>query len=123
MSTIRWKVTDPLGNEIHLTEENFHFHIIGKHDSKDAEVRAKIESQARFAVESPRFIIRDIQSPGRFKYLDLADIQDGENVSIRTVAVVVENDEVVTWFARRTINDVLDKGDVIYDERNNDLQV
>jgi len=42
---------------------------------------------------------------------------------IRTVAVVVENDEVVTWFARRTINDVLDKGDVIYDERDNDLQV
>lgn len=123
MDTVRWKVADPLGNEIHLTEENFRFHIIGKHDSKDAEVRAKIEPQARFAVEHPRFVIRDIQSPGRVKYLNLADIQDGANVLIRTVAVVVENDEVVTRFARRTINDVLNKGDVIYDERDNDLQV
>ena len=123
MDNVRWKVADPLGNEIYLTEENFQFHIIGKHDSKDAEVRAKIEPQARFAVENPRFIIRDIQSPKRVKYLNLADIQDDMKVSIRTVAVVVENDEVITWFARRTINDVLDKGDVIYDERNNDLQI
>ena len=71
MDTVRWKVADPLGNEIHLTEENVQFHIIGKHDSKDAEVRAKIEPQARFAVENPRFVIRDIQSPGRVKYLNL----------------------------------------------------
>lgn len=99
------------------------YHIIGMHASRDAEVRAKIEPQARFAVEHPRFVINDIQSPGRVKYLNLADIQDDTKTSIRTIAVVVDKDEVITWFARRTINNVLEKGDVIYDERNNNLPV
>ena len=124
MDNVRWKVTDLLGNEISLGEENFKYHIIGQHDTKDAKVRADIEPQAKFAVENPRFIIRDLQCSGRTKYLSLSDITDGNKVYIRTIAVVVEmNGEVVTWFARRTINDNLEKGDVIYDARNNDLQI
>lgn len=122
---IRWKVTDPLGNEIFLTEENFHYHIIGLHDSKDSKVRAQIEPQAKFAVEDPRFIIRDVQhDSGRVKYLSLTDIADDTMIYIRAISVVVEeNGEVVTWFARRTINDALQEGDVIYDARNHDLQI
>lgn len=124
MDNIRWKVTDPLGNEIYLKENNFIWHIVGRHDSKDAETRAKIEPQAKFTVEHPRFIIRDIQAAGRVKYLSLADVQDAVKIAVRTIAVVVdENGEVVTWFARRTINDILEKEGVIYDERNDTLPV
>ena len=58
------------------------------------------------------------------KYLSLTDIKDKDRVYIRTITVVVEsNGEVVTWFARRTINDNLEEGDVFYDTRNNNLQV
>ncbi len=121
---IRWEVTDQLGRKIFLNEENFRDHIVGRHDTKDAEIRSKIEPQAKFAIEHPRFIIRDLQYSGRMKYLSLTDIKDKDNVYIRTITVVVdENGEVVTWFARRTINDNLEEGDVFYDARNNDLQV
>ena len=124
MNNVRWKVIDPLGNEIYLGEENFIYHIIGLHDFKDAKFRAMIEPQAKFAVENPRFIIRDIQSSERVKYLSLADIKDGAKVYVRTISVVVDaNSEVVTWFARRTINENLKEGDVIYDARNNCLQI
>lgn len=123
MDNVRWQVVDPLGNEIHLNEGNFIYHIVGRHDSKDALVRAAIEPQAKFAVEHPRFVVRDAQAAGRVKYLSLVDIQDDAKISIRTIAVVVENDEVVTWFARRTINDVLTQGDVIYDQRHDTLQI
>ena len=124
MDNIRWKVIDPFKKIIRLSEYNFVHHIIEQHDPKDAEIRSKIEPQAKFAIEHPRFIIRDLQYSGRMKYLSLTDIKDKDNVYIRTITVVVdENGEVVTWFARRTINDNLEEGDVFYDARNNDLQV
>ena len=54
----------------------------------------------------------------------ITEIADDETIYIRSISVIVEeNGEVVTWFARRTINDTLQEGDVIYDARNNDLQV
>ena len=121
---IRWKVIDPLSNKICLSEKNFRDHIIGRHDTKDAKVRAEIEPQAKFAIEHPCFIIRDLQCSGRMKYLSLTDIKDKNKIYIRTITVVVEADgEVVTWFARRTINDNLEEGDVFYDARNDNLQV
>ncbi|MBR0260569.1 MAG: hypothetical protein IJQ85_02135 [Selenomonadaceae bacterium] len=124
MNNVRWEVTDPLDNKICLSEKNFRDHIIGRHDTKDAKVRAAIEPQAKFAVEHPRFIIRDLQYSGRVKYLSLTDIKDKNKIYIRTITVVVEsNGEIVTWFARRTINDNLEKGAVIYDAGNNNLQV
>ena len=119
----RWKVINLFGKEISLGEENFQHHIIEQHDPKDAEIRAKIEPQAKFALEHPRFIVRDLQSSGRVKYLSLTDIKKDGAIYIRTITVVVEDNEVVTWFARRTINDVLKEGDVIYDARNNNLQI
>ena len=124
MENIRWKVTDHFGKKIILREYNFVHHIIEQHDPRDVEIRSKIEPQAKFAIEHPRFIIRDNQHSGRVKYLSVADIEGKNEVQIRTITVVVEaTGEVVTWFARRTINDNLEKGDVFYDARNNDLQV
>ena len=119
LENICWKVTDPLGNEIYLKENNFIWHIVGRHNSKDAEIRAKIEPQAKFTVEHPRLIIRDIQAAGRVKYLSLADVQDDVKIAVRTIDVVVdENSEVVTWFAKRTVNvNVQEDGGIIYDRR------
>ena len=113
MDNIRWKVTDPLGNEIHLTEENF-FNNSGQ---------PQLEPQLKFIVKHPRFVIKHKIGDGRRSYLDLVDLIQGDAVTIRAVEIVVDGGKIVTWFVRRTINDVLDKGDVIYDERNNDLQV
>ena len=124
MDNIRWKVLDPFKKAVRLSEYNFVHHIIEQHDPRDAEIRAKLEPQAKFAVEHPRFIIRDSQHSGRMKYLSLADIKGKNEIQIRTITVVVEaNGEVVTWFARRTINDNLKEGDVFYDARDNNLQV
>ncbi|MBR3745992.1 MAG: hypothetical protein IKP64_03565 [Selenomonadaceae bacterium] len=46
---IRWKVTDPLGNEIFLSEENFYYHIIGSHADKDADVRKGLEEHVKYS--------------------------------------------------------------------------
>ena len=40
---IRWKVTDPLGNEIVLYKDTFTEHIVGHHADKDALARLAIE--------------------------------------------------------------------------------
>ncbi|MBQ3443550.1 MAG: hypothetical protein IJG33_09935 [Selenomonadaceae bacterium] len=97
MENIRWKVTDPFGNEICLREYNFVHNIIEQHDPRDAEIRSKIEPQAKFAIEHPRFIIRDNQHSGRVKYLSLADIEGKNEIQIRTITVVVEaTGEIVT---------------------------
>lgn len=121
---IRWKVTDPLGNGVFLGAENFRDHIIGRHADKDAEMRAKIEPQAKFAVEHPRFVIRDVQhDSGRIKYLSLASVLVGDKIHIRTIAVIVEGNEIVTWFARRTISDVVDEKEVLYNERYDKLSL
>ena len=102
---IRWKVTDPLGNEVFLGEENFRFHIVGLHDSKDAQVRAQIEPQAKFAVEHPRFIVCD------------------DMIHIRQLFIVTEAyGKVVTWFAKRSVNvKIPQDGGIIYDERTHRL--
>ena len=39
---IRWRVTDPLGNEIVLYEQRLSVHIRREHDVKDAENREAI---------------------------------------------------------------------------------
>lgn len=117
---IRWKVTDPLGNEIVLYEKNFVDHIRGDHTSKDAENRAAIEKQAKFSIQSPRFIIKnDIE--GRVKYLDLVDVPQGAIKKYRVLTIVVDFNlnpyEVKTWFAQRSINFQGTDEELIYDER------
>ncbi|MBR1397753.1 MAG: hypothetical protein IJ563_09515 [Selenomonadaceae bacterium] len=117
---IRWKVTDPLGNEIVLYEKNFADHIKGDHSSKDAEARASIEEQAKFSIQSPRFIIKNAIK-GRRKYLDLVDVPQDSIKKYRTLTIVVDFNvrpcEVITWFARRSMNFEGTDEELIYDVR------
>ena len=125
MTEIRWKVVDPLGNEIYLTEENFQYHIIGKHTSKDAVTREQLEKQVKNALQQPRFIVKDKNDATRKVYLDLCDVDNNTLISIRPLCVAVEeNGEVVTWFATRAVNIKLkSKGEIFYDRRIHNLQI
>ena len=125
MENIRWKVTDPLGNEICLSEENFKYHIIGMHEQSDAKVRETLEEQVKYSLQHPRFIVKHEKIEGRRVYLDLTDVVIEDSINIRPLFVVVEaSSEVVTWFAKRTINvSVLEYGGIIYDRRIHNLQV
>lgn len=125
MDNIRWKVTDPLGNEIFLSEGNFSYHIIAWHADKDAAVRKSLEEHVKYALEHPRFIVKAQNFEGRRVYLDFVDIFNEDSISIRPLFVVVEeNNEVVTWFAKRTVNlNIKEIGGIIYDERIHHLQI
>ena len=125
LDNIRWKVTDPLGNEIFLSEENFRYHIIGSHADKDADVRKSLEDHVKYSVEHPRFIVKAPNFDGRHIYLDFVDIVNEDSISIRPLFVVVEdNNEIVTWFAKRTVNvNIKETGGIIYDKRIHHLQV
>ena len=115
---IRWMVTDPLGKKISLYENQFIRHIIGDHKEKDANKRAVIENQAKYSIIAPRFVIADRKYAGNRKYLDLVDVPEEEESKIRTLTVVVsENDEVITWIPKRSINEGFIKGEEIYDAR------
>ena len=115
-ANIRWMVTDPLGKTIVLIEEQFIKHIIGDHENKDALNRAKIERQVQKSIAAPRFIIKDQRNIDRRKYLDLVDIPYDAGVKIRTLTIVVDdNNEVVTWILKRNINEDVVEGGMIYD--------
>ena len=115
---IRWKVTDPLGNEVVLYELTFVKHVRADHATKDAENRAAIEEQVKYTIKSPRFIIKD-KIDGRIKYLDLVDVPEINIKRYRTLAIIVDTNinpnKIITWFARRAINE--DAEESIYDAR------
>ena len=114
---IRWKVTDPLGNEIVLYKDIFTEHIMGDHASKDAEVRRLIEDQVKFVLQSPYFIIRDKNFNDRWKYLGLVEVPQEEK-KIKTVGIIVEVEKnpfnIVTWYARRVMDELVIDGGMIY---------
>ena len=70
-------MTDPLGNVIILKEATFTEHIQGDHQIKDSFNRAAVKEQVKYAIQYPRFIIKN-GIEGRFKYLDLVDIVEGD---------------------------------------------
>lgn len=116
--TIRWSVTDPLGTKISLYDCTFVNHIVSDHESKDAANRAAIEQHAQFSLEHPRFIIKDRKYEGRRKYLDLVDVPEDAEDKIRSFTVIVdENDAIVTWIPKRSLNEGVKKGEKIYDAR------
>ena len=115
-ASVRWSVTDPLGNKVILIEEQFIEHIIDAHESKDAINRAMIERQVRKSIAAPRFIIKDQRNVDRRKYLDLVDVSNEAGTQIKTLAIVVDdNNEVVTWILKRNINEFVVEGGMIYD--------
>lgn len=117
-ANVRWAVTDPLGNKIKLYDFTFVNHIVSDHESKDAANRAAIEEHAKFSITVPRFIIKDCKYEGRRKYLDLVDVPESEEDKIRSFTVIVdENDAIVTWIPKRSLNEGVKKEEKIYDAR------
>ena len=115
---IRWTVTDPIGKTIVLKKNTFNEHIRDDHATKDAANRAAIEEQVKFTLHSPRFVVKDRKYAGNRKYLDLVDVPEEAESRVRTLTVIVdENDEVITWIPKRSINEGFTKGEEIYDAR------
>ena len=107
MDNIRWKVSDPLGNEICLTEETFFNNAS----------QTQIESRIKFAVEHPRFIIKDKSSESRRVYLDLIDVVHEGSIIIRAIEVVVNGGKIISWFVRRATGEVFSESKIIYDSQ------
>ena len=70
MENIRWKVTDPLGNEIYLSDESFQTHIIKDHQNADATIRTELEEQVKLLLKNPSFIVKHEDNEERRIYLD-----------------------------------------------------
>ena len=116
---IRWKVTDPLGNEVYLTEDSFQTHVINDHQNADAVVRMSLEENVKYSLQNPRFIVKAEIVEGRRVYLDLADVIRDDMIHVRPLFIVTEADgKVVTWFAKRSVNiKVFTEGGILYDRR------
>ena len=125
MDNARWKVVDPLGNEIYLTEDSFKIHIVGDHKDEDAIIRMSLEEQVKKIIPNPCLILKHDKVEGRRVYLDWGIIIRGGIRQIRPLFVVTESyGKVVTWFSKRTVNiNVSEDGGIIYDRRISDLQV
>lgn len=122
---IRWKIFDPLGNEIHLTEESFQTHIIKDHEDADSTVRTKLEEQVKLLLQNPCLVIKVQDDSGRRIYLDWGFIARKDIIYIRPLLVVTEAyGKVVTWFAKRTVKiTVKEDGGILYDGRLHNLQI
>ena len=118
---IRWKVTDPLGNEIVLREIDMNDHIISDHADKDAAIRVAIEDEVKYTLQHPRFILKDKKFVNRWRYFDLAAVPFGEDQKLKGVGIIVEVEirpfRVVTWYARRLIDEPYKDEELIYDAR------
>ena len=123
LDNIRWKVIDPLGNEIYLAEESFQTHIIKDHKDADSAVRTELEEQVKISLQNPCFILKDKDVAGRRIYLDWGIIFREDTMHIRPLFVVTESyGKVVTWFSKRSVNiNVPKNGGIIYDRRVSDL--
>ena len=123
MENIRWKVTDPLGNEIYLSDESFQTHIIKDHQNADATIRTELEEQVKLLLKNPSFIVKHEDNEERRIYLGWGNIIRENIIQIRPLFVVTESyGKVVTWFSRRSVNiNVSKEGGIIYDRRIPDL--
>lgn len=123
MDNVRWKVIDPLGNEVYLTEESFQTHIIKDHKDADAIIRMELEEQVKISIQNPCFILKDKDIEGRRIYLDWGIILREDKIYIRPLFVVTESyGKVVTWFSKRFVNINVQKDEgIIYDRRVSDL--
>lgn len=123
MDNVRWKVVDPLGNEIYLVEESFQSHIIKDHNDADAVIRMGLEEQVKISLQNPCFILKAESVEGRRIYLDCGIILREDVVQIRPLFIVTESyGKIVTWFSKRSVNvNVQKDGGIIYDRRISDL--
>ena len=123
LDNIRWKVIDPLGNEIYLAEESFQTHIIKDHKDADSAVRTELEEQVKISLQNPCFILKHEKVEGRRVYLDWGIIIREDITQIRPLFIVTESyGKIVTWFSKRSVNiNVQREGGIIYDRRISNL--
>ena len=108
---MRWKVTDPLGNEIFLKNSTYTEHILGDHEDKDKSYRKMLEPLAIQTLIDPRYIVKDGK---RRLYYDLI-VAEKNPLKLRILKVVVDfGGEVVTWTTLRK-GDSIFEGGIIYD--------
>ena len=99
---IRWKVIDPLGNEVILKESTFREHILGDHQMADAEYRKIAETQAKAIIQNPQLIIEDKEDKNRHIFYKIISMPyDDVKKKLTTLKVVVDTDRtphaIATW--------------------------
>ena len=116
---IRWKVTDPLGNEVILKESTFSEHILGDHQMTDAEYRKMAEIQAKAIIQNPQLIIEDKEDKNRhiFYKIILMPFDDSKK-KLTALKVVVDTDRtphaVATWVIQSKLKYKLMEEWIIY---------
>ena len=117
---IRWKVTDPLGNEVILKESTFSEHILGDHQMADAEYRKMAETQVKNVIVNPQIIIEDKRDNARHIFYKIVLIPCvGEKIKrLTNLKVVVDTDrkphQIVTWMLPSKLKDKIMEEGIIY---------
>ena len=99
---IRWKVVDPLGNEIILKESTFQEHILGDHQMTDSEYRKRLENHVKNIIQNPQLIIEEKHKNNRHIFYKIILMpHDDVMKKLITLKVVVDTDrnphQIVTW--------------------------
>ena len=116
---IRWKVTDPLGNEVILKESTFQEHILGDHQMEDAECRKIAEVQAKAVIQNPQLIIKDEEDKNRHIFYKIILMPyDGLKKRLMALRVVVDTDRtphaIATWVIQSKLKYKLIEEWIIY---------
>lgn len=116
----KFRVTDPIGNEVVLKTSTFDDHIIGSHSSGDSDIREKVLYFVPDVIENPDYIYTNEESSGRNRYISLVSAEFMTHIS--ALVVITDTDrtphEVVTYNIKRKLNqEKIGKGRLIYDRR------
>ena len=116
---IRWRVTDPLGNEVILKESTYQEHIKKDHIFSDAAYRQKAETLAREIIENPQLLILNKKKLNRYVYYKIVTVPcENDTESLKILKIVVDTDrvpnEIVTWMLQNKLKDIIKKEWIIY---------
>lgn len=121
---IRWIVTNPYNHEVVLKQETYDKHIDNDHSAADAIVRKSMEELTLSVIESPRYIIEDINFDNRYQYIDVLPVNTDGQISLKMFKVIIDTSryphEVVTWMPVR--NKIRVEGGILYDSARGILQ-
>ena len=124
MTGVRWKVKNPLNQDVFLKESTYEKHIVADHEETDANFRVQLERQVKLTVIDPDYITVERE---RFSYHRLVTVPYSEgSVKLKTMKVIVESSEpreIVTWIAQSKNKDVILTEAVIYERCVSDKQV
>lgn len=116
---IRWKVIDPLGNEVILKESTYQEHIKKDHQFSDAEYRQKAEILAKSVIKNPQLLIVNREKLNRHVYYKIVTIPcENDRESLKVIKIVADTDrnphEIVTWMLQSKLKDTIKKEWIIY---------